>query len=133
MASEERHFILIAVDEAHQLVRLEDIYEVVPSMELTRIEGASQRCLGILNLRGEMVPIFSSREEADTLALSQIILVSRAGEEVVGLVVDDVLDIITLSADRVARRSLGGGRSAIFVRMDDEQVLRVLEPEALAA
>ena len=49
-----------------------------------------------------------------------------------GLMVDDLVDIIAISPDRVSSRSVGRGRSATFARLD-EGVIRVLDPEEVAA
>ncbi len=124
------HFILIQLNEHQLLVRLENVTELLPTMALTQVDGQSARCRGLLNLRGEMVPVFADRP--GELALSQFILVARDEGVPVGLVVDDLLDIVSLPPDQLARRPIGAGAEAAFCRLED-RLLRVLEPAEFAA
>jgi hypothetical protein len=53
--------------------------------------------------------------------------VARIGAEHVGLLVDDVMEVMGIPDDHIAVRNIGGGRSSTMVRMDDE-VMTVMEP-----
>lgn len=125
------HFIHIRAKEREMLVRIRDISEVVPVMTLTDISNFSAGCRGMLNLRGEMIPIFSVVEPGSAeLELHQLILVARCGDEPLGLVVDDVIDVVVIPDEQVAVRRIGGGRVATFGRLGDA-VLPVLEPTSV--
>ncbi len=78
---------------------------------------------------GEMVPVFDvmGAPQTGTIALSQLILVGRGGGEPLGIVVDDVQDVVVIPDDQVALRRLGRGRHATFARIKDE-LLPVLDP-----
>lgn len=122
------HFIHIRAKDREMLVRIRDIAEVVPVMTLTDISNFSAGCRGMLNLRGEMIPIFSVVDASSPeLELHQLILVARCGDEPLGLVVDDVIDVVVIPDEQVAVRRIGGGRVATFGRLEDA-VLPVLDP-----
>lgn len=123
------HFIHFRSGKTDMLIRIEDVDEVVPVMTLTEVAYLGGRCRGMLNLRGEMIPVFevSGAEPSAEGSLSQLILVGKSDSEPLGIVVDDVEDVVVVPADRVAQRRLGGGREATFARIDDT-LLPVLDP-----
>lgn len=125
------HFIHIRARTRELLVRIRDVSEVVPVMTLTDIGNLSSDCRGMLNLRGEMIPIFAVEGPADAgLELHQLILVARCGGEPLGLVVDDVVDVVVIPDEQVALRRIGGGKVGTFGRLGDA-VLPVLDPSSV--
>jgi len=128
------HFIHFRSGDNHMLIRIEDVDEVVPVMTLTPVQYLGGTCRGMLNLRGEMIPVFDvmGARQVDEVALSQLILVGRGEGEPLGIVVDDVQDVVVIPDDQVAIRRLGAGRHATFARIKDE-LLPVLDPNQVLA
>ncbi len=109
-------------------MRLADIREVVSFMELTPIDGMhAGPCRGIVNLRGEMLPVFDLAGPNAPLVPSRVIVVARNRNEHVGLLVDDVTDVLTVPDEHVAIRNVGNGRTSTMVRINDV-IMTVLEP-----
>lgn len=123
-----KQFVIVTVAERKRLVRIEDVREIVPLMELAEIEGRRGACRGMVNLRGEMIPVFDLAGPEARLSPSRVIVVARLQDnESVGLLVDDVHDVVTVPGERVATRPVGGGQVVTVVSIDDE-ILSVLEP-----
>jgi len=123
-----QYFVMLKVQDRKRLMRLSDIREVVSLMALTAIEGARGGiCRGVANLRGEMIPVFDLHGPDARLSPSRVVVIARLGVELVGLLVDDVTDVIGIPDEHVAVRNIGGGRTTTMVRMDDE-VMTVMEP-----
>ncbi|MBK9264821.1 MAG: chemotaxis protein CheW [Polyangiaceae bacterium] len=123
-----QHFVMVKIQDRKRIMRLSDIREVVSLMALSPIEGArGGTCRGVANIRGEMIPIFDLAGADARLSPSRVVVIARLGVEHVGLLVDDVTDVIDLSDEHVAVRNIGGGRTSTIVRMDDE-VMTVMEP-----
>jgi purine-binding chemotaxis protein CheW len=118
----------VTVDGRSWLVRLGDIREIVSLMALAEPPGRAGLCRGVANLRGEMIPVFDLGGAEAKLAPSRVILVARAGADIVGLIVDDVHNVVDVSDEDLAVRPVGGGRFATMVRVDDE-ILSVMEIE----
>jgi len=109
-------------------MRLSDIREVVSVMALATIDGGHDgACRGIANLRGEMIPVFDLAGTEAPLTPTRVIVVTRLGNEHVGLLVDDVTDVIGIPNERIAVRNVGGGRTSTMVRIDDV-IMTVMEP-----
>ena len=123
-----QYFVMVRIDDRTRLMRLSDIREVISLMALTPIDGGrGGHCRGVANLRGEMIPVFDLAGPDASLAPSRVIVVTRLGSEHVGLLVDDVTDVIGIADDHVAVRNVGGGRTSTMVRMDDV-IMTVMEP-----
>ncbi len=116
----------------HMLLHIEDVSEVVPLMSLTGVDHMGGSCRGMLNLRGEMIPVFDVQAPGEEVnQLSRLILVSRRSSTL-GLLVDDVVDVVVVPPSQIAERPLGGGKRATFARLEDA-VLPIFEPVAVLA
>ncbi|CAM3951535.1 chemotaxis protein CheW [Roseateles saccharophilus] len=85
----------------------------------TRIANAASHLLGIVNLRGVIVPIVDLRRSMGLPAehgASTVTVIVNVGARTVGLVVDEVSDVVTLDPEQIQPRpSLGNGASADFI------------------
>lgn len=108
-------------------MRLSDVHEIVPMMSLEGIEGGGGNCRGLVNLRGEIIPVFDLSGPDAALAPSRFILVSRAGQDPIGLIADDVVDLLSVPEGQVVSRVVGDARSVVVARIDDE-LIPVIEP-----
>lgn len=97
-------------------------------MSLAKIDGKHDgACRGIANLRGEMIPVFDMAGSDAPLTPTRVIVVTRLGNDHVGLLVDDVTDVIGIAEEHIAVRNVGGGRTSTMVRMNDV-IMTVMEP-----
>jgi len=120
---------LVRVSSARQqwLVRVEDLREIVPMMALGVVDGQQGECRGVMNLRGELVPVFDTDGPEAPLAPGRLILVLREPSGLLGLLVDDVHEVLHVSEERLTPRPVGGGRTRQMVLLG-EKLLTVLEP-----
>ena len=120
---------LVRVSSARRqwLVRVEDLREVVPMMALGRVDGQQGECRGVMNLRGELVPVFDADGPEAPLEPSRLILVLREPSGLLGLMVDEVHEVLHVPEERLTPRPVGGGRTRQMVLLGEE-LLTVLEP-----
>jgi len=82
------------------------VLESVWLPELTPIEEAPPWVIGIFNLRGQIVPVTDLNlrfgHPARHLDLSDQVVVLKNGNEIMGLIVADVLEVIDLLSDSIA-------------------------------
>ena len=114
------------------LVRVEDLREVVPMMALSAVDGQQGECRGVLNLRGELVPVFDGAGPQAALDPARLILIlrERSGTSL-GLIVDEAPEVVLLPAESLVPRPVGGGRTRRMTLLGGE-CFSVLEVEALA-
>jgi chemotaxis signal transduction protein len=110
--------------------------EAMERPELARLPGASASLLGMLTDRGAPIPVFAAsrilgvdgRGEAD-----EVLVIVRDGERQVGLVVDEVEDVIMadLAAMQQPMDSMRGGGVVRGVVRSGHRLVAVLDPRAI--
>lgn len=123
-------FALVRIRSTRKLARIRDVEEIVPLMELTPLEAPSGICRGMANLRGTIVPVFDLDGPEARLSPSRSILVCRTQEGLVGLLVDDVEEVVEISGEHISTRTIGPERVTTVVRFR-ERLLPVIEPQHL--
>ena len=92
---------------------IELVREVLPGQPLTRVARAREEILGVLSLRGEILPVvvidpwLGLASHPDDSALP--ILVLRQAELLVGLRVDAIHSVVTVPLQEVQPHPAGGG------------------------
>ncbi len=114
------------------------VREVIAAVRPTRIPGTATAIAGLVNLRGSLLTVVDLRRAVGLAApaeLPESILVVEQGERVVGLLVDEVLDLLEIAAGDLAQgappagidpalvRATGRYRGTPFVVLDTAAVL----------
>jgi purine-binding chemotaxis protein CheW len=84
------------------ILRVQEIRSFEPP---TRMANAASHILGVINLRGVIVPIVDMRLKFNLAKVDYdtftMVIVLNIGKQVVGMVVDGVSDVITLSPEQL--------------------------------
>ena len=98
-------WLRIAVDGDHYAIELLRVQEVTRVMPIMAMRGAAPAMLGVMNLRGHVVPVFdlgrwlgAGEVHADERA--RVVVVER-NDELIGLLVSVVEDVVTLDGTGV--------------------------------
>ena len=133
-------FCLGAETYGVDILRVQEIRGWTP---VTRIPKSPTHVLGVLNLRGSIVPILDLRvrfslERAEFTPLTVIIVLSimtPTGRSEFGLVVDSVSDVVDISIDDLKETpNLGGKLNADFIQClatVSDRMLILLDVDAL--
>ena len=102
------------------------VQEVLDMQALTEVPGGPKFLLGVINLRGHVVPVYDLRmsfglpkDTKQTRAPCVLIVESTLGSEfqITGLLVDRVSDVLEFSPDELQPPpQLGLGKATTFVR-----------------
>lgn len=113
-----------------------DAQEVIPLRPTTRIPGAPAFVRGLINMRGTIITVLDlalrlDATRAPTLDGSILLVRHRGGDRMVGIIVDEVLDVRSLSID--GDSTAGGARSAITrgVATVDDAAVVILDLDVL--
>lgn len=119
---------------------VEDVQEVLLKQPLTPVPLAPEEVLGLLNLRGAIMPAIDLRRRLgfpDAAAAAQKLLVLKGSEGPVSVVVDDIGDVFELEGTgwRPVPDTLGSGhRGFVFAVFPmQNQMLLGLRVNALVA
>lgn len=102
---ETRQYVSFTIGEEEYCVDIIFIREIKGWVPVTPLPNSPEYMLGVLNLRGVVVPIFDMRcrfgmGETQTSSLHVMIIVA-IGDRVMGILVDAVSDILTIGIDEI--------------------------------
>ena len=109
MAADTKQFIIAYLNKSQYGIDINYIDNIIVMQNITRIPKSQKFFRGVINLRGEIVPVMSLSnrlgiEEAPYTSKSRIIIVRpENGTAPVGLVVDEVKEVITLEHDSIEK------------------------------
>ncbi len=132
--------LLFRIGDLHCAVPVRSVREIVPAGAAARIPGAPENVEGLVNVRGRLVTVVDGRRVLGRHAGPppddpSILLLEVAGRPL-GLLVDEVADLVKVSADALdAREDLPGvdGRLVGAVGRRGDEVFIVLDTEVLLA
>src|SRR5690606_34056687 len=111
-------WLRVVVDGASYALELLRVQEVVRLMPIVPMRGAQPSVLGVMNLRGRIVPVFDlglwlGTGRVDAGEHSRIVVVER-DDELIGLLVGAVEDVVTLGRDRIEPPLPGDERGLVL-------------------
>src|SRR5690606_2224751 len=97
-----RELLLFRLDAEEYGVDILRVQEIRSYEAPTRMAGAPAQVKGIINLRGDIVPVVDLRVrfgyEAKEYTETTVVVVLKVGALLVGLVVDSVTDVVKLDS-----------------------------------
>lgn len=108
--NDSKQYIILRFDSEQYGIDISYIDNIVRLQPITRVPHTQPYFLGIINLRGEIVPVMSMRRkfelpEKDNTNLSRILIIKFEGNAKIGMLVDEVREVVTLSEDQIEKMS----------------------------
>lgn len=118
---ESFQYIVIRLGEEQYGIDIRYVDNIVRMQNITRVPKVPAYLKGVINLRGEVIPVVSIRlkmglTESESTRTTRIIILKTETAGNLGIVVDEVREVVTLfedSIDRVARENRDGKASYI--------------------
>lgn len=111
-------WLRVRVGQASYALELLRVQEVVRLMPIVAMRGADAAVLGVMNLRGRIVPVFDlglwlGTGRVEPGDQGRIVVVER-DDELIGLLVSAVEDVVTLGRDRIEPALPGDDRGVVL-------------------
>ncbi len=147
--TQEQQLVVVRLDRERYGVPIEHVHEIIRMQEVTRIPRAPSFVEGVINLRGQVIPVIDLRRRfglgaGEGNGASRIVVVEMNGSRV-GMVVDAVLEVMRLPEsavvppeDLLATSEVGFLRGVakqgeeLILLLDLQRVLEVHEQRALS-
>jgi purine-binding chemotaxis protein CheW len=119
--SELSQLISFEVGEEEYGLDILRVKEVIRLREITRLPRAPSFVKGIINLRGDVIPIIDLRDrfalqQQEYTAMTRVIVVDVEGR-LVGMVVDSASQVVRIPADQIQPPPpIAGGLSAEYIK-----------------
>lgn len=101
-------YIVIQIGEEQYGINIAFVDNIVRMQHITRVPKVASHLKGVINLRGIVVPVMSLRLKmglpADEITkASRIIILKLESVGQIGIIVDEVKEVITLSSDQIEK------------------------------
>lgn len=101
----QQEFLTFVLGDENYALDIMTVKEIRGYEEVTKIANAPAYIKGVLNLRGDIVPIIDLRIKFDvgeaTYNEFTIVIMLMIGDRIVGIVVDEVSDVIKVNDDDI--------------------------------
>ena len=102
----KKQFIVVKIGSEQYGIDISYVDNIVRMQKITRVPKAQSYFKGIINLRGEIVPVMSIRTKMDLepdefTDVTRIIILKLEEHGVLGIVVDEVKEVVTLAPDEI--------------------------------
>ena len=138
---ETLQYIVIQMGNEQYGVDIRYIDNIVRMQHITRVPKVAAYLKGVINLRGEVIPVMSLRlkmglpEDEPTKATS-IIILKLEQHGTIGIIVDEVKEVITLGTDQIEKVTYDvkeeKGNFVSSVGKNGEELISILDLNAVA-
>ncbi len=101
-AANSKQYIIVSLGSNQYGVDIKYIHNIIVMQNITRVPKAQPYFMGVINLRGEVIPVMSLRRkfnlpEDQFTSISRIVIVKPEPQAApIGIIVDEVKEVITL-------------------------------------
>ncbi|MBQ6807177.1 MAG: chemotaxis protein CheW [Lachnospiraceae bacterium] len=108
VASETTQFIVIKLGDEQYGIDIKYIDNIVRMQHITRVPKVASYLKGVINLRGEVIPVMSIRIKMglkvdEITKSSRIIILKMEQQGTIGVIVDEVKEVVTLEAAQIEK------------------------------
>ncbi|MBQ9233314.1 MAG: purine-binding chemotaxis protein CheW [Lachnospiraceae bacterium] len=102
-----KQYIILRFDSEQYGIDISYIDNIVRLMPITRVPHTQPYFLGVINLRGVIIPVMSMREKFDlpfkeNTGATRILIIKYEGADI-GILVDEVKEVVTLNDEDVEK------------------------------
>lgn len=117
-AAEALQYIVIRLGEEQFGIDIRFIDNIVKMQNITRVPKVPGYLKGVINLRGEVIPVMSLRmkmglPEDEYVRTTRIIILKLEQQGNVGIIVDEVKEVVTLESTQVDKMSYDSKEGAV--------------------
>lgn len=107
---ETTQFIVVRFENEQYGINIKYIDNIVRMQQITRVPKVQKYIKGVINLRGEVIPVMSIRlkmgyEPDEINKNTRIIILKVDGSDTIGVLVDEVKEVVTLSDNEIEKIS----------------------------
>ncbi|MBO5209198.1 MAG: chemotaxis protein CheW [Lachnospiraceae bacterium] len=110
VAGETTQFIVIKLGDEQYGIDIKYIDNIVRMQHITRVPKVASYLKGVINLRGEVIPVMSIRIKMglpvdEITKSSRIIILKMEQQGTIGVIVDEVKEVVTLDTAQIEKVS----------------------------
>ena len=135
MENDSKQYIVVKIGNEQYGIDISYIDTIVRMQKITRVPKAQRHFKGVITLRGEIVPVMSIRlkmklADDEFTNASRIIILKLEEKGMLGVIVDEVKEVVTLSSNEVEKSS-GKGSFINGVGKHGEELISLFDINAI--
>ncbi|RRD95010.1 purine-binding chemotaxis protein CheW [Clostridiales bacterium COT073_COT-073] len=107
-----KQYIVVRFNKEQFGISINYIQNIVRMTSITRVPNVPDYIKGVINLRGEIIPIMSLRIkldlEPDEITNQTRIIIVNVDDKLVGLFVDEVMEVLILEDEQIEKQTKEG-------------------------
>lgn len=108
VSNDLKQYIVIKLGNEQYGIDIKYVDNIVRMQRITRVPKAQPYFKGVINLRGEIIPVMSLRlkfglEDDVVTNASRIIIIKLEPQSAVGIIVDEVKEVVTLEDSMIEK------------------------------
>lgn len=134
-------YIVIKLGNEQYGIDIKYIDNIVRMQHITRVPKVADYLKGVINLRGEVIPVMSLRlkmdlPEDEITKATRIIILKLEQHGTIGVIVDEVKEVVTLNVDQIEKMAYDGKEERVnfvsAVGKREEELISLLDLNAVA-
>lgn len=134
-------YIVIKLGNEQYGIDIKYIDNIVRMQHITRVPKVADYLKGVINLRGEVIPVMSLRlkmdlPEDEITKATRIIILKLEQHGTIGVIVDEVREVVTLSMDQIEKMAYDGKEDRVnfvsAVGKREDELISLLDLNAVA-
>lgn len=134
-------YIVIKLGDEQYGIDIKYIDNIVRMQHITRVPKVAEYLKGVINLRGEVIPVMSLRlkmdlPEDEITKATRIIILKLEQHGTIGVIVDEVREVVTLSVDQIEKMAYDGKEDRVnfvsAVGKRENELISLLDLNAVA-
>jgi len=110
---ESRQYIVVNLKDEHYGIDIQYVDNIVRMQRITRVPKAQKYYKGVINLRGEIIPVMSLRLKFDLEddvfgSETRILIIKPESQGLVGIIVDEVKEVLSIDSDLIEKVAYDG-------------------------
>lgn len=106
MITEAKQYIVVRIGNEQYGIDIQFVDNIVRMQRITRVPKAQSYFKGVINLRGEIIPVMSIRlkfglEPDEITNSTRIIILKFEAQSAIGILVDEVKEVVTLEEESI--------------------------------
>lgn len=106
IVADSKQYIVIKLGNEQYGINIQYIDNIVRMQRITRVPKAQSYFKGVINIRGEIIPVMSLRlkfdlEPDEITNTSRIIIIKLEPQSAIGIIVDEVKEVVTLEDENI--------------------------------
>lgn len=103
-----KQYIVVKLDSEQYGIDIQYVDNIVRMQRITRVPKAQEYFKGVINLRGEIIPVMSMRMKFglgvdEYTNTTRIIIIKLEAQSSVGIIVDEVKEVVTLDEENIEK------------------------------